>query len=148
MVLNLSFCPYVYILCLGRLDPWEPKSNYMWIFLPSSKNVLTTYSVLENTVMNKIDIFCSHGAYSLGKEDDQKCKLNVCAQLLSHVWLFATPWTEKPMRLLCPWNFPDKNTGVGCHFLLQGIFPTQGSKLCLLSLLHGQADSLPKMQIK
>ena len=32
-------------------------------------------------------------------------------------------------RLLCPWNFPGKNTGVGCHFLLQGIFPTQGLNL-------------------
>ena len=31
-----------------------------------------------------------------------------------------------PTRLLCPWGFPGKNTGVGCHFLLQGIFPTQG----------------------
>ena len=30
---------------------------------------------------------------------------------------------------LCPWNFPGKNTGVLCHFLLQGIFPTQGSDL-------------------
>ena len=29
-------------------------------------------------------------------------------------------------RPLCPWDFPAKNTGVGCHFLLQGIFPTQG----------------------
>ena len=28
---------------------------------------------------------------------------------------------------LCPWDFPGKNTGVGCHFLLHGIFPTQGS---------------------
>ena len=27
--------------------------------------------------------------------------------------------------LLCPWNFPGKNTGVGCHFLLQGIFLMQ-----------------------
>ena len=35
-------------------------------------------------------------------------------------------------RLLCPWDFPGKNTGVGCHFLLQGIFPTQGSNLGLL----------------
>ena len=26
-------------------------------------------------------------------------------------------------RILCPWNFPGKNTGVGCHFLFQGIFP-------------------------
>ena len=29
-------------------------------------------------------------------------------------------------RLLCPWNSPGKNTGMGCHVLLQGIFPTQG----------------------
>ena len=34
-------------------------------------------------------------------------------------------------RLLCPWNFPGKSTGVGCHFLLQGIFLTQGSNLGL-----------------
>ena len=31
-----------------------------------------------------------------------------------------------PARLLCPWDSPGKNTGVGCHSLLQGIFPTQG----------------------
>ena len=31
-----------------------------------------------------------------------------------------------PASLLCPWSFPRKYTGVGCHFLLQGIFPTQG----------------------
>ena len=48
-----------------------------------------------------------------------------------------------PERLLCSWNFPGKNTRVGCHFLLQGIFPTQGLNLCLLHLLHWQADSLP-----
>ena len=35
-------------------------------------------------------------------------------------------------RLLCPWDFPGNNTGVGCHFLLLGIFLTQGSNLCLL----------------
>ena len=38
---------------------------------------------------------------------------------------------------------PGKNTGVGCHALLQGIFPTQGSNPGLLCLLHWQADSLP-----
>ena len=32
-----------------------------------------------------------------------------------------------PTRLLRPWDSPGKNTGVGCHFLLQGIFPTKGS---------------------
>ena len=53
------------------------------------------------------------------------------------------PHELQPTRLLCPWNFPGKNTGVGCHFLLQWIFPTQGSTLHLLSLLHWQVDSLP-----
>ena len=40
-------------------------------------------------------------------------------------------------------DFPDKNTGVGCHFLLQGIFLTQGLNLNLLCPVHWQADSLP-----
>ena len=37
-----------------------------------------------------------------------------------------------------------RNTGVACHFLLQGIFPTQESNLCLLCLPHWQANSLPR----
>ena len=68
----------------------------------------------------------------------------VCTQSLSHVWLFVTPWTVvQPIRLLCPWDFPGRKTGVGCRFLLQGIFPTQRSNPLLLCLLHWQADSLP-----
>ena len=38
----------------------------------------------------------------------------------------------QPTRLLHPWDFPGKNTGMGCHFLLQGIFLTQGLNLGLL----------------
>ena len=48
----------------------------------------------------------------------------------------------KPAWLLCPWSFAGKNTGVGCHFLLQGIFLTQGLNLHLLCLLDWQAESL------
>ena len=48
-----------------------------------------------------------------------------------------------PGRLLCPWDSPGKNTGVGCYALLQGIFLTQGLNPCLLHLLHWQAGSLP-----
>ena len=44
-----------------------------------------------------------------------------------------------PTRLLCPWDSPGKDTGVGCHSLLQGIFLTQGSKL---HLLHWQVGSM------
>ena len=50
---------------------------------------------------------------------------------VSHVQLFATHGLQ-PTRLLCPWDFPGKDTGVLCHFLLQGIFLTQGSNPGLL----------------
>ena len=57
------------------------------------------------------------------------------------------PHGLQPTRIFCPWNFSGKNTGVGCHCLLQRIFPTQGWKWCLLGLLHGQADSSPLGQV-
>ena len=43
----------------------------------------------------------------------------------------------------CPWDFPGKNTGKGCHFLFQGIFQTQGSNLHLFCLLRWHSGSLP-----
>ena len=56
---------------------------------------------------------------------------------------FLRPCEVYPARLLCPWDFPGKNTGMGCHALLQGIFPTQGSNPCFLHVLHRQVGSLP-----
>ena len=50
--------------------------------------------------------------------------------LLSGVKLFATLWTVGRQAPL--WDFSGKNTRVGCHFLLLGIFPVQGSNPCLL----------------
>ena len=49
----------------------------------------------------------------------------VCVKSLGCVRLFVTPWTVAH-QAPCPWDSPGKNTGVGCQFLLQGIFPTQG----------------------
>ena len=43
------------------------------------------------------------------------------------------PYGSWPARILCPWNVPGKNTGMDDHFLLQGIFTTQGSYLLLIS---------------
>ena len=48
-----------------------------------------------------------------------------------------------PTRVLCSWVSLGKNTGVGYHAPLHGIFPTQGSNPCLFCLLHWQAGSLP-----
>ena len=50
------------------------------------------------------------------------------------------PHGLEPTRFLCPWGSPGKNTEVGWHFFLQGIFPTQGSNP---HLLRRQEDSLP-----
>ena len=48
-----------------------------------------------------------------------------CSVVSDSLW----PHGLQPSKLFCPWDFPGKNTGVGCHFLLQGIFPTHGSNL-------------------
>ena len=48
-----------------------------------------------------------------------------------------------PSSLLSRWDSPGKNTGVGCHALLQGIFLTQRSNWCLICLLHWQVGYLP-----
>ena len=49
----------------------------------------------------------------------------------------------EPVRLLCPWDPPGKNTGMDCHAHLEWIFPTQGLNPSLLCLLHWQVVSLP-----
>ena len=55
----------------------------------------------------------------------------------------------QPARLFCPWDSPGKNTGVGCHALLQGIFPAQGSKSgsshCRQILYHLSHQGSPRI---
>ena len=79
-----------------------------------------------------------------------------CSQLPSTCWNYGNfyccclvaklcptllqPHGLQPTRLFCLWDFPDKNTEAGCHFLFQGNFPTQGWNP---SLLNWQTGSLP-----
>ena len=58
----------------------------------------------------------------------------------SRVRLCVTPWKVAYWGLLCPWDFPDKNTGVGCHFLFQVYLCNPGIKRGSPAL---QADTLP-----
>ena len=104
--------------------------------------------------INKIPLYSTRNyiQYSVtnhnGKEYENICVcvcVCVCACILhcfSHVWLFATLWTEAH-KTPSPMGFSRQNTGVGCHTLLQSIFPSQESKLCLLCLLYWQVGSLP-----
>ena len=73
--------------------------------------------------------------------------VNVCvciyAKSLQLCPTFCDPMDDGAAKLLFPWDFPGKNTGVGCHALLQCIFLTLGSNPHLLRLLHWQVGPLP-----
>ena len=66
-----------------------------------------------------------------------------CAKLLQSCLTLLKPVNCSPPGSPVHGDSPGKNTEVGCHALLQGIFPGQGSNLRLSHLLHWQAVSLP-----
>ena len=70
--------------------------------------------------------------------------------LLLPVFLIPVVVTQSRLTLCDPidCSLPGKNTGVGCHFLVQGISPTQGSNPSLLHYLHWEADSLPLQHLE
>ena len=96
-----------------------------------------------------------HGASFLlpggseGWEGEERNTVWMCQSLALYIHACSvandsvTPWSVAHQIPLYLWNFPGKITGVSCHFLLRGIFPTQESKPSLLHLLHWQVDSLP-----
>ena len=63
-----------------------------------------------------------------------RVRMGTCWWWFSRQVLSDSLWPQglQPARLLCPWDFPGKDTGVGCHFLLQGIFLTLGQNTHLL----------------
>ena len=92
-------------------------------YLSNSNSTLTSQELLI-----KINLSLFHAAIYL------------CVYMLSHSVVSDSLQSHGPQftRLLCSWDSPGKNTGVGCHFLLQRIFLTQGSNPHLLSFLHWQ----------
>ena len=79
------------------------------------------------------------------------CLSALCVLVAQSCPTLCNPMDCSPARLLCPWNSPTKNTGVGCHSLLQGLFPTPGLNLGLLHcreiLYHlSYEGSLPRYQ--
>ena len=70
----------------------------------------------------------------------------VCQLVSNSLW----PYGLKPARLLCPWNFLGKKTGVGCHFLFQGNLPKPGiepASLVSLALADGFFTAAPHVHI-
>ena len=96
----------------------------------------------SNIGSNTVAIYCWDMIFPSGTLENsypiEVSKIVVVVYSLSCVWLF-TPWTvahKAPLSM----RFPSKNTGMHCHFLLQGLFLNQGSNPCFL---HWQVYSLP-----
>ena len=94
-------------------SPWPKECNPLFVLY----HLASLLSYLPN-------IYLLHGVevgYSVFCESEKwKWRCSVMSDSLRPHGLW-------PTRLLCPWDSPGKSTGVGCHYLLQGIFPTQGS---------------------
>ena len=91
-------------------------------------------------VFSCVLIFCNPMDVSLSELQDLMMDREAWGAVIHGVaksWTRLSNWTELNWwtiapRLLCPWDSPGKNTGGGCHFLLQGMFLTQGLNSCLL----------------
>ena len=90
------------------------------------------FQVYNSMIFSKFTHLCNHHHKSVLEHFYHSNKILcvcACSVVSDSLW---------PTRLLCPWNFPGKGTGVSCHFLLQGIFPTQGSNPVSCSSCFGR----------
>ena len=110
-----------------------PSDNFKWCL----QNPDTLYCRNTPIALNRLNLYslCSN----------QNLCSCVCVCVCARSVVYNSLQSHELSRLFCPWNFPDKNTclEVGCHFLLQGIFPTQGSNLPAMSPYTGRWVLLP-----
>ena len=95
--------------------PGSERSPGECIYVTATLSIRLTLSFpqwVQSPVSTSESLLCACWSASVGSDSVRSCGL-------------------QPVWLLCPWNSPGKNTGVGSHSLLQGIFSTQGSNLGL-----------------
>ena len=117
----------IYKAAFGITDYFIPSQNvphrgYSQQCLHKSKQFLDQMEIFKKHILsfpNLTVIFCFYFHVTCPCEKWKS---------VSHSVMSDSLWTHEPQptRLLCPWDSPGKNTRVGCHFLLQGIFPMQG----------------------
>ena len=91
------------------------------------------------TARDSLPLSCQ-GSYF--ETDIRACKTENTISFLLHKSGYLVTKLCLSTRLLCPWDFPGKNTEASCHFLLQGSYTTQGSNPCFLCLLNWMTSSL------
>ena len=112
-----------------------PTMNYLLIFFSSSSFFFfNNRRHLENRERGVEDPKGNRLGLGLGLADGGERHLVLALRCLAAAAAAAAKLLQscltlcrlQPDRLLCPWDFPDQNTGVGCHALLHGIIPTMG----------------------
>ena len=105
---------------------WLHIANYILGWWPAQCHQVIC---LHIKLQSSNSVVLAQGGTRNGTEQNRKPRMHpyVCVLVVQLSHSFATR-----ARLLCLWNSPGKNTGVGCHSLLQQIFPTQRSTLGLL----------------
>ena len=129
-----------FVLLLGKEILYQEGSDIIVVAAAakSLQSCLTLCNPIEDSPQGPLSLRFSRQEYWSGlpfPSPMHACMLNASA-VPDSVRLHG----QQPTRLLCPWHSPGKNTGMGCYFLLQEIFLTQGLNSWLL---HWQADSLP-----
>ena len=123
----------------------QSHTEYNGELLCSSSNIPYSFHHLvrlRSQVMHSF-IHCTSQSF-LQRNRTNQMLVYVCIHTHTHTHMYiccclvtqscptlVTAWTVA-RHAVCPWDFPGRNTGVGCHFLLQGIFLTQGLNFHLL----------------
>ena len=114
-----------------------------WTLLATSS--ASSFSLGLSSLLSSLPSSFYHSYLRTGHWLHMPIATQVRGQVLSHSAVSDSmwpPWTHRALQAPPSWGFPGKKTGVGCHALLQGIFPTQRWNPPLLCLLHAQVGSL------
>ena len=148
------------VQALGQEDAWRRKWQSTPVLLPGESHaqrtwwatVMRSLRVRHDWAQSRLGPFCHEPGrtVSVSIRALQRSRANTPTGTRSAQSLQSCPTVCDRMDYSPPgssvhgWDAPGKNTGVCCHALLQGIFPTQGSNLCLFRLLHWQVGPWPQ----
>ena len=138
--LNFLRWGFVSFICLFTFIPVSLLPSCLLFLILHKRWLWNSYRKCHDALEKRIK--AGEGARKLQRFHPKEVVLTpkmLCAQ---SCLTLLPPHELWPTRLLCPWDFPGKNTGVGCHFLSQVIFQTQGWNPHFLHLLHWQVYSL------